>query len=149
MMGKLNKSVALFGLILYETELILGITPLDVCENSTAEVFILPHFISISSSATIWRQPSEEPWQKKPLQDWRRLHAVILAERKFQSILPTLSCNLIAALFELQDCERIFGFCCHDGCLNKSSCCDPISQRYIRNFRPVTTLSSRAWLTSN
>lgn len=41
---------------------------------------------------------------KKPLQDWRRPHAVILAERKFQSILPSLSCNLIAAPFEFQDC---------------------------------------------
>lgn len=75
-----------------------------------------------------------------PLQDWRRLHAVILAERKFQSILPTLSCNLIAAPFELQDCERIFSFRCHDGRPNKSSCCDLISQCYIRNFRAVTTL---------
>lgn len=66
----------------------------------------------------MWRQPSEESWQKTPLQDWRQLYAVILAERKSQSILPTLSCSLLAAPFELQDCERVFSFRCHDGWLN-------------------------------
>lgn len=65
---------------------------------------------SVSSPATSYDMYSGSPQKslgkKTPLQDWRRLHAVILAERNFQSILPTLSCNLIAAPFELQDCER-------------------------------------------